>query len=59
VGEQQGRLVLWARVDPDALTMTRTILIRATGEPFDGSESRYVGTVQMAGGLVWHVFESH
>lgn len=56
-------LCLWMLVDPEAAALPRTIHIRGTGHPIEGVGEHgligdYVGTVQMAGGLlVWHVFD--
>lgn len=50
---------LWAEVDTDKLPVSRKFEIRGTGHPLDGTEGRYVGTLQFRGGLlVFHVFES-
>ena len=59
VGEQHGRLCLWALVDDNACTEGRAFSIRGTGYPADGVETQtHIGTVVTAGGaLVWHVFE--
>jgi hypothetical protein len=57
VGEQLGVPVLWALVEPSREIERRTVRVYGTGHPItaDGL-GRYVGTVQMASGLVWHVF---
>jgi len=58
VQEQKGKLMLWARVDPNQLPVERTILIHGTGHPIS-PEEKYIGTAQTTGGfLVWHVFEA-
>jgi hypothetical protein len=46
---------VWARVDPDAGLVKRTFRWRGTGHPCD-CVGQYVGTVQMRGGLVFHLF---
>lgn len=57
VGEQNGRLVLWAVVEPEARRWPYSIRIVGTGNPFpDANECYLIGTVQMSNGLVWHVF---
>lgn len=59
VDEQDGRVCLWALVDPDASLVEKLISIRGTGEPIDAEWKgpRHIGTVLTAGGqLVWHVF---
>jgi hypothetical protein len=48
-------LLLWATVNPDAPTETRTFHVRGTGHPL-GNVGSHLGTVQ-AGPFVWHVFE--
>lgn len=55
VQEQGCNGYLWALVDTEAPTVTRTFRTYATGEAVaDGDE--YVGT-WFLGGFVWHVFE--
>lgn len=60
VGEQNGELCLWAAVDPSSPPMKRPVRIVGTGQEFgaelDGEDLRFLGTVQMSSGLVWHVF---
>jgi hypothetical protein len=54
---QDGRLCLWAMVDPHQPDVERRIRIVGTGNPFEDSDRcRYIGTAQ-DGPLVWHVFE--
>lgn len=59
VGVQGGKLVLWAVVDPDGTVFQPCqIVIYGTGHPIeDEGEYKFLGTVQMPNGLVWHVFE--
>ena len=56
VGEQFGELVAWADVLPQASKVERLLVPVPTGDgpPEDGA---YVGTVQQANGLVWHVYD--
>lgn len=49
-------LVMWAQVDIQEKEALQTIILRGTGQPLNGSEGYFVGTVQMRSGLVWHVF---
>jgi hypothetical protein len=61
VGCQNGKLVLWAEVDKRvAATRFCAVYIYGTGHPMpDDSDSAYekfLGTVQMPNGLVWHVY---
>lgn len=58
VQSQRDQGVLWAKVDPEAKTVTRMFSIRGTGHRYDKNGERYIGTWQQAGGaLVWHLFE--
>lgn len=56
VGEQHGGLFVWLEVDPDAPPVVYTFRIFCTGEPLAIDTDRPARTVQMASGLVWHVF---
>ena len=58
-GEQQGDLVLWALVDPNAPLSNRHFHICSTGHSTAlATKEGYVGTVQTWPlGLVWHIFE--
>ena len=58
VGEQNGVLCLWARVDQEKESFPHRVRILGTGHvwPLGLSAENYVGTVQMQSGLVWHVF---
>lgn len=56
---QDSTPTLWAVVDPEEPTESRTIRIFGTGHtlPEQHAILSYIGTVQMIGGaLVWHVF---
>lgn len=61
VGEQDGDIMLWALVDPNGPAKTKQLTVLGTGwhgHFMDGiMEKRFIGTVQMQNGLVWHVFE--
>jgi hypothetical protein len=59
VQEQHGNTQLWALVDPDKPTITRTFEIYGTGhEVKDHQNLFYISTIQVAGGtLIFHVFE--
>lgn len=68
VGEQGGKLVMWARVfeNSDLLDLITglpanyenciEVDIVGTGRPYDGDMRDFIGTVVMSYGLVWHVF---
>lgn len=59
VGDQDGRLVLWAIVDKDAAFVHRMVRVVFTGEPLPVPEpGRFIGTVQFRNGLVVHVFDA-
>lgn len=59
VQQQNGRLCLWAVVDPSAPMVGRDIQILGTGNPVRADAVlAFLGTVQMQeGALVLHVFE--
>jgi len=57
---QNGRVVLWAMVEPEKETVERIIHIFGTGHPVTTPyhKLRFIDTVLMMGGsLVWHIFE--
>jgi hypothetical protein len=56
VGVQGHDIVLWALVEPTAVTETRMIAVIGTGWHVPDGKHKFVGTVQMAH-LVWHVFD--
>lgn len=56
VGQQSGMVVLWAAVDPEVRTERRIFQAVGTGADLP-SPAVYHGTVQMPGGLVWHILE--
>lgn len=59
VAMQNHKITLWARVRPESKPVQRTFKIYGTGwEMDDESHGRtYLGTVEDAGGRVWHVFQ--
>ena len=57
VDEQEGKLCLWALVNPYAPKSRRSILVFGTGYVIDDSEDNFVGTTVMSDGFVWHVFD--
>lgn len=60
VGEEGGKLFLWALVDPDQPDKeTIEVFVCATGEELDDYFDRskiYLDTVICSNGLVWHVW---
>ena len=58
VGEQYGDLYVWAMVRPDATPVSHKFFVLGTGQPIDHLEfdSKFLGSVQMSTGVVWHVF---
>ena len=62
VAEQNGRLCLWALVDPaETLRLGRLIEIHGTGNLSINTlrTRKFIGTCVTSGGaLVWHVFEA-
>ena len=55
VADQDGTLTLWAAVRPHLPKEMVHISIRGTGQPFDGLEGAFIGSVLM-GPFVWHVY---
>lgn len=50
-------LTVWAKVDTDHPTTTRTFHIRGTGHHLGDDVGPFVGTV-IDGPFVWHIFEA-
>jgi hypothetical protein len=57
VGLQDGNITLWAMVHSTAPRMDRVFYVYGTGNPINGGEGRFIGTVQM-NYFVWHIFEA-
>ncbi len=57
--QMQGNVpTLWASCHPTAPKEMRSFFIVGTGHIFEPSHNaRYIGTVQMNNGLVWHIYE--
>lgn len=55
---QNQEVVLWAKVNPSAVTERRLFIVQPTGIEFDDLGLKYIGTVQFAHGFVGHVFEA-
>ena len=58
VGEQDGNLFLWAQVVDRNEPEDRLIEVYGTGHEVNEYDLDFIGTVQMANGLVFHVFEN-
>lgn len=60
-GVQEGRIHIWAEVDPDRNQVLKRFHVVGTGHPMPDpaiGKLRFIDTVHMAGGeLVFHVFE--
>jgi len=58
VGEQHGELYVWAMVNTESTVVNYKFFVLGTGVPIDHLEivSKFVGSVQMSSGLVWHIF---
>lgn len=59
VQEQFGQLQLWALVDNGRPMVCNNFRIYGTGHPineFDLNNQKYIDTVPMSSGLVWHIF---
>ena len=57
--EQYGAIVVYARVNPNAVASRRRFFVVGTGHPLDRIDPTavFVGTVKTEGGaLIWHVF---
>ncbi len=57
VQTQRDESYLWAMVDPEAPAEQRIFRSVPTGMPFDERGMEYIGTFQIHGSLVLHVFE--
>lgn len=58
VGEQMGRVFCWALVNSDAVaTAKRRIFVAGTGHECPDDAGRFIGTVLMTNGLVFHFFD--
>lgn len=56
---QYGFPCIWALVDPDKPTETRSVITIGTGHNFNQEDYAYVGTYQLQEGkLVFHVYAS-
>lgn len=56
---QNSAVQLWALVDPTAPTVTRKIVLCATGEPIHVDLGQFISTFQLLGGsVVFHAFEA-
>lgn len=56
VGEQNRGLFLWLEVETENDVVVRRFIVHGAGHEI-ASDEFYVGTAQMADGLVWHVYE--
>ena len=57
VDMQNGRLCLWAEVDPSLTLVDRWFVVEGTGHRFE-HRGRHLGTAHAYGDkLVWHVYE--
>lgn len=58
-GNQNGRMCIWALVDPERPLVDRQFKVVGTGQPFDPEHWTFIDTVQfMNGAIVLHVFAS-
>lgn len=59
IGEQQGKLMIWALVDTTNGMAYETFKIFGTGSNIDINDKMtdFLGTVLMSDGYVWHVFK--
>jgi hypothetical protein len=56
-GGQAGELYVWALVNPESPPAPRRLRVIGTGWPNQNYEGAFIGTVQTAGGMVFHVFD--
>ena len=56
VGLDDGVPCIWAEVDPQKPLKQREIHIRRTGDPLQGNETVYIGSIR-DGSHIWHVYE--
>lgn len=58
--EQNGKLCIWALVDPNMPMRKKNVQVIGTGNPIETNVSYhdwdFIDTVIMSYGLVWHVF---
>lgn len=59
VGLQSDKLVVWARVDPEAPEGMHRLIVANTGMEIPGfpEGARFLGTVMTSNGVVWHVWD--
>jgi hypothetical protein len=57
VGAQGDNVCVWAIVDPTYTTEYRAIDAYGTGHQVPANPGRFLGTVQMDDGLVFHLFD--
>ena len=56
VAEQSGEPCMWCMVDPQSPNRSVYFKLRATGQPFDGTEGVFLGTFMTNNIFVWHLF---
>jgi len=58
VGEQDNRLIVWAEVDEhDKAFMSAYFYVIPTGfKELPNADIKFIGTVQMSSGLVFHIY---
>jgi len=55
---QNGKPMMWARVETEVSYALRRFAVRGTGHEMWGDEGRFIGTFQLTDiGLVFHLFE--
>jgi len=58
VGEQNGDIYIWFCIPVDEQeSVVRNFFAKPTGCVFDDNVLKFIGTVQMVDGLVFHIFE--
>lgn len=56
--EQNGEICVWAWVNTETPSVNKIFAVFGTGNPVDIEGWRFIDTVQMPNGLVWHVCEA-
>jgi hypothetical protein len=54
---QDGKIAIWAIIDPSSPVGARRLAVHGTGGPGPRIDAAHIGTVQLDG-FVWHVFDA-
>ena len=53
---QPSHPVVWAEVNPGMRTYSRQFFVIYTGDPIPDQGAKFVGTAQLSGGIVVHIY---